>query len=133
VAEPPYTSWSKTKSTVTRLDGPVLFPYDGQIFAVARFQPGARGYLTRLGSVFSRKRTSLFRIEPESITWLSDLPSAGMRRMPAPCCARLPVDEYYTSRPDRDYPWLLGMFLPTDLWMARVPLAALAAAKPARD
>jgi hypothetical protein len=36
--------------------------------------------------------------------------------------------EYYTSRTDRDYPWLLGMYLPTDLWMARLPLAALAAA-----
>jgi hypothetical protein len=133
VAEPPYTSWSKTKSTVTRLDGPALFSHDGRIFAVARFQPGARGYLTQLGSVFSRKRTALFEIKPESIDWLSDLPSAGDTSYAGVVLRDgFLWTEYYTSRTDRDYPWLLGMFLPTDLWMARIPLAALAAAKPAQ-
>jgi hypothetical protein len=33
--------------------------------------------------------------------------------------------DYYTSRIDRDYPWLLGMILPSDIRMARVPLAGL--------
>ena len=133
VAEPPYTSWSKTKSMVTRLDGPVLFRYAGRIFAVARFQPGARGPLTQLGSVFSRKRTSLFEIEPEAITWLSDLPSAGDTSYAGAVLRDgFLWTEYYTSRIDRDYPWLLGMFLPTDLRMARVPLGELVAARAAR-
>ena len=34
---------------------------------------------------------------------------------------------YYTSRTDRDYPWILGMFLPTEIRMARIPLDALRA------
>ena len=33
--------------------------------------------------------------------------------------------EYYTSRVDRDYPWVLGMFLPTHLRMVRILLALL--------
>jgi hypothetical protein len=128
VAEPPYTSWRKTKSAVTRLDGPALFSHAGRVFAVARFQPGARGPFTRLGSVFSRKRTSLFRIEPDAITWLSDLPSAGDTSYAGVVLREGALyAEYYTSRVDRDYPWILGMFLPTDLHMARVPLAALLA------
>ena len=36
--------------------------------------------------------------------------------------------DYYTSRIDRDWPWLLAMFLPTDIRMARVPVAVLRAA-----
>ena len=33
--------------------------------------------------------------------------------------------DYYTSRIDRDYPWLLGMLLRSDVRMARVSLSAL--------
>ncbi|MGH7288862.1 MAG: hypothetical protein ACREI8_12675, partial [Myxococcota bacterium] len=40
VAAPPYTEWTTTRRRVTRLDGPNLFALDGQIFAVARNQPG---------------------------------------------------------------------------------------------
>jgi hypothetical protein len=128
VAEPPYTRWSKTRSRVTRLDGPVLFRHAGRIYAVARFQPGARGPLTRLGSVFARKRTSLFRVEPERLSWLSDLPSAGDTAYAGAVLRDGWLwTEYYTSRIDRDYPWLLGMFLPTELRMARLRLDALAA------
>jgi hypothetical protein len=35
--------------------------------------------------------------------------------------------DYYTSRIDRDHPWLLAMFLPTDIRMAKLPLASLRA------
>jgi len=59
---------------------------------------------------------------------LSDLPSAGdtsyagvVRRD-----GHLYVD-YYTSRIDRDFPWLLGMFLPSEVRMARIPVASLLA------
>jgi len=125
VAEPPYTRWRKTHSGTTRLDGPALFPHAGGIYAVARFQPGGKGFPTRPGSVFARKRTALFRVEPERLIWLSDLPSAGdtayagvVRRE-----GRL-LACYYTSPVDRDHPWLLGMLLPTEIRMAELRLGA---------
>jgi hypothetical protein len=34
---------------------------------------------------------------------------------------------YYTSRPDRDYPWVLGMVAPSEVTMARVGLESLEA------
>jgi hypothetical protein len=128
VAEPPYETWTRARSTLTRLDGPVLFAHAGRIFAIARHQPGGRGWLTRLGSVWSRKRTALFRVEPERLVWLSDLPSAGDTSYSGAVLRDGDLfAEYYTSRTDRDYPWLLGMFLPTEIRMARAPLDALLA------
>ena len=35
--------------------------------------------------------------------------------------------DYYTSRIDRDYPWVLALFLATDVRMARLDAAALVA------
>lgn len=128
VAEPPYTRWSEVRSQVTRLDGPVLFSHGGRIYAVARHQPEPRGPLTRLGGSFSRKRTALYRVEPERLVHLSDLPSAGDTSYAGVALRSgdLFVD-YYTSRTDRDYPWIVGMFLPTDIRMARVSLESLEA------
>ena len=128
VAKPPYERWSQAKSRVTRLDGPALFAHAGRIFAVARHQPGARGFWTRLGSTFSRKRTALYRVEPERLVHLSDLPSAGDTSYAGVVLrdGQLWTD-YYTSRIDRDYPWLLAMFLPTEIRMARMSLATLLA------
>jgi hypothetical protein len=65
-----------------------LFSHGGLVFAVARAQPGARSGLTQLGSLFARKRTALWWIDPgraapaggsgePRLVWLSDLPSAG--------------------------------------------------------
>jgi hypothetical protein len=126
VAEPPYTEWSTVRSQVTRLDGPALFRIDDTVFAVARHQPGPRRFWTRLGGALARKRTALYRVEPDRLVHLSDLPSAGdtsyagvVRRD-----GDLYVD-YYTSRIDRDFPWLLGMFLASDVRMARIPVDAL--------
>jgi hypothetical protein len=127
-AEPPYRTWRRTESRVTRLDGPVLFRDGDTVFAVARYQPPPHGPLTRMASTLSRKRTSLYRVEPERLVWLSDLPSAGDTSY-----AGIAVRddtlfvEWYTSRIDRDYPWILGMFLPTEIRMARIPMAALRA------
>lgn len=128
VAEPPYEHWSRQRSYVTRLDGPVLFRHAGRIFAVARYQPGGRGPFTRLGGSFSRKRTALYEVEPDRLVRLSDLPSAGDTSYAGVVLrdGALYAD-YYTSAIDRDYAWLLGMFLPTDIRMARVPLTALIA------
>jgi hypothetical protein len=140
-ADPPYTEWSearKRRSRATRLDGPVAFADRGRLFAVARAQPGPRSWPLRLGSAFARKRTALWWIDPgreapdgagegePRLVWLSDLPSAGDTSYAGVVLrgGSLYAD-YYTSRIDRDYPWLLGMILPTDVRMARVPLAAL--------
>jgi hypothetical protein len=46
-------------------------------------------------------------------------PTASTTRTPT-CFA-----DYYTSRIDRDFPWLLGMLLATDLRMAKLDLGAL--------
>ena len=126
VAKPPYTEWKTTKTLITRLDGPVLFPYQGEVFAVARWQPPPHGGLWKLGGVWSRKRTGLYRIEPDRIVYLSDLPSAGDTAYAGVVQKDgMLFIEYYTSRIDRDYPWLLAMILPTDLYLARLPLESL--------
>ena len=120
---PPYHGWSKRRSTVTRLDGPALFAFEGAVLAVARFQPGSRGPLTQLGGAFSRKRTSLVLVEEERLVRLTDLPSAGDTSY-----AGVVVRDgtlfasYYTSDVARDYAWILGMFLPTEIRMAKLDL-----------
>jgi len=134
VAAPPYTEWTTHESRVTRLDGPNLFALDGRIFAVARYQPNPNGFLTRMGGVLSRKRTAIYRVEPDRLVKLSDLPSNADTSYAGVAIrdGHLWVD-WYTSRVDRDWPWLFGMPLRTDIKMARIPLDALreiSAAKP---
>jgi len=126
VAEPPYESWTSTRSQLTRLDGPVLFRHDDRIFAVGRYQPGRRGPLTLLGGVLSRKRTSLFLVEEDRLVYLSDLPSSGDTSYAGAVLRddTLYVD-YYTNSIHRDVPWLLGMFLATDIRIATLSLADL--------
>lgn len=132
-ASPPYRRWTHHKSRVTRLDGPALFSHDGRVFAVARYQPGRRGVFTRLGSVFSRKRTSLFLVEPEGLVYLSDLPSAGDTSYAGVVVRdRYLYASYYTSDISRDYPWALGMVLPSDIQIAKIDLASLSATAAAR-
>jgi len=128
VADPPYTEWRTVRSQVTRLDGPALFRIDDTVFAVARHQPEPRGWLTRLGGVLSRKRTAVYRVEPERLVHLSDLPSAGDTSYAGVVVrdGHVFVD-YYTSRIDRDFPWLLGMFLRTDVRVARFSAESLVA------
>jgi hypothetical protein len=129
-ADPPYEHWKQRTSRVTRLDGPALFAIGDRFFAVGRHQPGERGLFTRLGSAWSRKRTALYRVGETELRHLADLPSTGDTSY-----AGVVFDEdavlvaYYTTRPDRDVPWLLGMFLPTEIRMARVPLSWLLAAE----
>lgn len=127
-AAPPYRDWQCVKSRVTRLDGPALFNYAGRVFAVGRYQPGRRGPLMRLGSMMSRKRTSLFLVEPQRLLYLSDLPSAGDTSY-----AGVVVHgddllvSYYTSSIRRDYPWIIGMLAPSEIRMGRIGLASLVA------
>lgn len=128
LAAPPYTEWRRAESMLTRLDGPALFAHAGRIYAVARFQPPPFGPLTRMASTLARKRTALYVVEPDRLVRLSDLPSSGDTSY-----AGVALHEgalwisYYTSDPTRDWPWLLGMFLPSQIRMARIPLERLEA------
>jgi hypothetical protein len=126
VAAPPYTQWTTHESRLTRLDGPNLFTLEGQVFAVARYQPDPNGFLTRMGGVLSRKRTALYRVEPERLVRLSDLPSSGDTSYAGVVVRdRFLWVDWYTSRTDRDWPWLFGMPLRTDIEFGRIPLDAL--------
>jgi hypothetical protein len=129
VSEPPFETWhALTKSQVTRLDGPALFPYNGKVYAVGRYQPYVEGPFGWQGSIFSRKRTALFLVEEEGLVHLSDLPSSGdtsyagvVRR------GENLYISYYTNDVNRDYPWILGMLSPSSIRMARVSLPSLEA------
>jgi len=50
VSAPPFTQWTTTKSKVTRLDGPYLFPYHDRVYAAGCYEPGYGGLLARGGS-----------------------------------------------------------------------------------
>jgi hypothetical protein len=127
VASPPYEEWSRARTRLTRLDGPCLFSYGGQVFAAGRYQADRLPGLSEQGSIFSRKRTSLFLVREDGLTYLSDLPSSGDTSYAgAVVQGDVAYVCYYTSPIDRDYPWLIGMLSPTDIRMARVSLPSLA-------
>jgi hypothetical protein len=111
---------------VTRLDGPCLFPYNGRIYAIARYQATRAPKYVELGGIYSRKRTSLFLVGEQGLRYLTDLPSAGDTSYAG---IVMQGDEliasYYTSPPDRDVTWILGMFRPSNIRMARIDLPAL--------
>jgi hypothetical protein len=127
-AEPPFMTWSYNHSTVTRLDGPALFAYNGRVYAVGRYQPGNKPVLFETGSILAKKRTSLFLVEQNRLVWLSDLPSAGDTSY-AGVVVR--GDEayvsYYTSSIKRDYPWIIGMLSKSDIMIAKIDLKKLEA------
>lgn len=128
VAEPPYIEWKRCKSDVTRLDGPNLFAYDGAVYAVGRHNPQSPRFLRYYGSILGKKRTALYKVEPDRLLYLSDLPSAGDT---AYAGVAVRGDDlytcYYTSDIARDYPWLMGMLSASDIRMAKVDLPSLAA------
>jgi hypothetical protein len=135
-ADPPYTEWTTALDMSARLDGPRLLTWRGRAYAVARYDPLPGGGL--LGSVLSRKRTALYRIDPARLELLTVLPSAGDTSYAGAVVEREEiVVSYYTSRSDRDYPWLLGMLLPSELRLARIPLLSIRpladARSPSRD
>ena len=127
VASPPYEEWSYARSRVTRLDGPCLFAHGGEVFAAGRYQADRLPGLSEQGSVFSRKRTSLFLVREDGLTYLSDLPSSGDTSYAgAVIQGDVAYVSYYTSPIDKDYPWLIGMLSRTDIRMARISLPSLA-------
>ena len=126
VAGPPYDKWSYARSSVTRLDGPCLFPYKGRTYAIGRYQASFFPRFVEQGGLFSRKRTSLFLVEETRMLRLTDLPSAGDTSY-----AGIVIQgddlyaSYYTSPVKKNPTWIEGMFGRTDIRMARISLQAL--------
>jgi hypothetical protein len=126
-SRPPFTSWSYARSYVTRLDGPRLFSYGGRVYALGRSEPwGFAPPLFHTGSILSRKRTSLFLVEPDRLIKLSDFPSAGDTSYAGVAVAGdYLYASYYTSDVTRDWPWIVGMLRASEIRMARFPLDRL--------
>jgi len=127
-AKPPFTDWDRSHSTVTRLDGPMLFSYNDRVYAIGRYEPRRNTCLMGTGSILNRKRTSLFLVREDGLVYLSDLPSAGDTSY-----AGIVLDGddltacYYTSDVTRDYPWVMGMVLATDIMIAKIDMTSVEA------
>jgi hypothetical protein len=126
VSSPPYIEWASVDDFSARLDGPCLFAWNGRVFAIARYEPAARGWLFETGSILSRKRTALYEVSPSGVRLLGLVPSAGDTSYAGVALRDGDLyASYYTSRIDRDYPWIVGMLSPSDVRLARLPLALL--------
>ena len=128
-SDPPYSDWTvATRSKITRLDGPALFSYNDQVYAVGRYQPVVSGPFEWMGSIFTRKRTSLFLVREDGLVYLSDLPSAGDTSYAGVVVQGDTLYTcYYTNDTRRDYTWILGMISPSSIPIVQVDLASLEA------
>lgn len=122
-----YTNFEPlTISLLTRLDGPALFSHAGRVFAVGRMQAELSQPFKRQGSIFARKRTAIFEVKTDRLVWLSDVPSAGDTAYAGVALHNgFLYFSYYTSPIRQDYPWIVGMFNPTAIRIARVALNRL--------
>lgn len=137
MANPPYTTWNVTLDRLTKLDGPCLFTLDDggttRYFAAGRFQPELDGMLTMMGSVFAKKRTSLFEFvnlsSTQALRYISDLPSTGDSTYEGIIIedGRIYIT-YYTNDLRTDPAWLLGMLVPSDILLVNISVASLLAA-----
>jgi len=130
-SDPPYSNWTELlQSKFARLDGPYLFLYNQRVYAVGRYQPdpGRRGPLNDQGSGLAIKRTALYEVRTDGLAYLTELPSSGDT---AYVGLVIVGDEayasYYTSRIDRDWPWVIGMMSPSQILMAKINLPAMEA------
>ena len=122
VSASPFTAWTiLAQSNLTRLDGPNLFGVGGRVYVVGRRQSRVAGPFQRQGSAFGKKRTALFLVQEHSgeLVHLTDFPSSGDTSYAGVAiCAGKVVISYYSNDPHRDYPWVVGMFLPTRVLVA---------------
>lgn len=129
IAEPPFITWTAlARSQVTRLDGPTLFCHNTHVFAVGRRQVRVASPLLKQGSALGRKRSALFLVETGTgkLVYLADLPSAGDTSYPGTAIVNDKLFiSYYTNDPRKDWPWLVGMLLPTRIEMAMIELSNL--------
>jgi len=127
ISSPPYTSWTELgKDYTTRLDGPALFSYHGRVYAVGRSNPYKPGPGNYYGSIFAKKRTSLFLVTQKGLVYLSDLPSAGDTAYEGVVMRGEDVYiSYYTSDVTKDWPWLMGMVKASEIRIAKISLPSL--------
>ena len=125
----PYTSWTRLAMHLeTRLDGPNMFDVDGRVYAVGRRQCRIADPFLRQGSALARKRTALFRVGEDTggLAHIADLPSCGDTSYAGVAAAAGKVFiSYYTNDPRRDYPWVVGMSLPTRIQISAIDIASL--------
>jgi hypothetical protein len=129
ISEPPYTTWTElTQSLVARLDGPYLFEYNDRIYAIGRYQPdlGKSGPLTQQGSALARKRTALYEVRENGLAYLTDLPSNGdTSYVGLVSDGDYVYASYYTSPIEHDFAWIMGMFGPTEIRIAKINMQAM--------
>ena len=126
VASKPYQHWEYQRSFVTRLDGPHLFSHGGVLFALGRHHHDQGGFLRERGSCLGLKRTALYRVEPSGLTHLSDLPSNGDTGYPGAVVRGEDLYiSYYTNAITEEHRWISGMFLPSEIRMAKCPVEDL--------
>ncbi len=121
VSKYPYNQWEKKYTKLTRLDGPCLFRWGDKVLALGRRDLYNEGPFWYTGSIFNRKRTSLFVVEPDGLKFLVDLPSGGdtsyggvaYRGDYLYIC-------YYSSPLGCDVPWILGMLGQTNIYMVKL-------------
>jgi len=126
VSHAPFTTWEqKLFDTNDRLDSPALLQTLQRLFIAGRRQAVVNTRLQKPGSVISRKRTALFELR-SGLHHLVDLPSSGDTAYPGMVFhdGKLYLS-YYTNSPQRDYPWLLGLLLPTSIRIACINPASL--------
>jgi hypothetical protein len=128
ICKAPYEGWIELgKDYSTRLDGPSLFSYNGNVYAVGRRNPydytKAPNYI---GCVYSRKRTSIYQVTEKGMIFLSDFPSAGDTSYGG-CVLHdgYLYASYYSSRIDADWPWYVGMLSPSNIKMVKISLDKL--------
>jgi len=125
-AKPPYTHWTSINSRVTRLDGPRLFSYRRTVYAVGRCNPGKPGPFKWFGSILGKKRTALYEVREKRLVHISDLPSCGDTSYAGVVVRGDDVYiSYYTNDVSTDYPWILGMVMPSEIRMAKIHLPRL--------
>ena len=133
--EPGARGW-RVRSHPQKLDSPLLFRDGDDVLLIARRQlafggrydlgwrrlsPPRRTRAYQLLYWTTRKRTSLWRVDPDAldVTWLADLPSRGDTCFPALVPegdGRWTVYNYTSSLDGPDLPWFAGQLRPTSIY-----------------
>lgn len=123
----PFKNWTNYKKNyITRLDGPNLFTYRGNVYAIGRYQPESCFLTQYFSSIFNKKRTSIFLIKNNELIYLSDILSGGDTSYPGSVIIGDSLYfSYYTSSVTNDYPWFLGMFKSTSIRIGHINLDKL--------
>jgi hypothetical protein len=126
ISEPPYKTWTGIKCEQTRLDGPNLFSWNQKVYALGRRHLDRQKWMEYRGSLFGRKRTSLYEVTLKGLEFVSDLPSSGDTGYPGVVIQQSTLFvSYYTNQPERDYPAFVGLFLPSQIRIAKLDLNKL--------